>query len=136
MIHSIRKKVAFFGTPYSPLNINGSGLPTMGHHGHACTRPVGPVRDLTGHSGHAWSNPVRAPAGASIWVITMTSSKLERMKQNYTYIIHYQRWQKIYDRLAKTSWQGNHTVLLFHHFLNRIKLLLFQHEIHLILSFD
>ncbi len=29
---------------------------------------IGPVRDLTGHSGHARSNPVRAPAGAAIWV--------------------------------------------------------------------
>ena len=28
---------------------------------------IGPVRDLTGHSGQPRSNPIRAPAGASIW---------------------------------------------------------------------
>ncbi len=73
-----------------PDNVTGLipyGIGT-GHHGHTGASPgkgnpgpaqilvrarsnpvVGPVRDLTGHSVHARSNPVRAPAGADIWVL-------------------------------------------------------------------
>ncbi len=75
-----------YGCPWLPLispwgPLAGLVWATKGHYGHARTGPtlslvraqpepaLGPIWALAGHTGHARAKPIRAPAGAAIWVL-------------------------------------------------------------------